>query len=81
MEITRLLEAWREGDNNALDALTPIVNTELRRLAHRCLRQERRNPALQFHGVSCDPPARSAVQDVCVQAGGQIQWKDEEQNS
>lgn len=24
VEITRLLEAWREGDNNALDALTPL---------------------------------------------------------
>jgi RNA polymerase sigma factor (TIGR02999 family) len=47
VEITRLLEAWREGDNNALDVLTPLVHKELRRLAHRCLRQERRDPALQ----------------------------------
>jgi RNA polymerase sigma-70 factor (ECF subfamily) len=47
VDITRLLEAWREGDNAALDVLTPLVHKELRRLAHRCLRQERRNPALQ----------------------------------
>jgi RNA polymerase sigma-70 factor, ECF subfamily len=47
VEITRLLEAWREGDNAALDALTPLVHKELRRLAHRCLRQERRDVALQ----------------------------------
>src|SRR5215470_17801089 len=47
VEITRLLEAWREGDNTALNALTPLVHRELRRLAHRCLRQERRNSALQ----------------------------------
>jgi RNA polymerase sigma-70 factor (ECF subfamily) len=47
VEITRLLEAWREGDNAALDALTPLVHKELRRLARRCLRQERRNAALQ----------------------------------
>ena len=47
VEITRLLEAWREGDNAALDALTPLVHKELRRLAHRCLRRERRDAALQ----------------------------------
>src|SRR5215472_6345740 len=47
VEITRLLEAWREGDNAALDALTPLVHKELRRLAHRCLHQEGRNAALQ----------------------------------
>lgn len=47
VQITRLLEAWREGDNAALDALTPLVHKELRRLARRCLHQERRNAALQ----------------------------------
>jgi RNA polymerase sigma-70 factor (ECF subfamily) len=47
VEITRLLEAWREGDRAALDALTALVHKELRRLAHRCLHQERRNTALQ----------------------------------
>src|SRR5215469_4870781 len=47
VEITRLLEAWREGDNAALDALTPLVHKELRLLARRCLQQERSNAALQ----------------------------------
>ena len=39
--ITRLLEAWGEGDKAALDALVPLVHKELRRLAHRYMRQER----------------------------------------
>ena len=47
VKIMRLLEAWREGDNTALDALTPLVHKELRRMAHRCPRQERLDAALQ----------------------------------
>jgi RNA polymerase sigma-70 factor, ECF subfamily len=47
MEITRLLVAWGEGDKAAFDALTPMVHKELRRLAHRCLRQERSGAPLQ----------------------------------
>jgi RNA polymerase sigma-70 factor, ECF subfamily len=47
VNLTRLLEAWREGDNTGLDALTPLVHKELRRPAHLCLRQERRDAALQ----------------------------------
>ena len=41
LEITRLLAAWGEGDTAALDALVPVVHSELRRLAHRYMRQER----------------------------------------
>ena len=45
--ITRLLEAWGEGDKAALDALVPLVHKELRRLAHRYMRQERAGVAFQ----------------------------------
>ena len=38
-DVTELLLAWREGDSSALDALMPVVYGELRRLAHRNLRQ------------------------------------------
>ena len=41
-EITRLLRAWRSGDETALAALTPRVYDELRRRAHRALGGERR---------------------------------------
>ena len=45
--ITRLLEAWGEGDTAALDALVPLVHKELHRLAHRYMRQERAGVAFQ----------------------------------
>src|SRR6185369_3251015 len=39
--VTQLLLKWGEGDHNALDALTPLVYDELRKLAGRYLRRER----------------------------------------
>jgi len=47
VEITRLLAAWSEGDRAALDALVPVVHAELRRLAHRYMRQERPGATFQ----------------------------------
>ena len=46
-EVTRLLVAWRDGDAAALDQLVPLVEAELRRLAHRYLRRERPGHLLQ----------------------------------
>lgn len=46
-EITHLLQAWRAGDDGALDRLTPLVYGELRRLAHARMRQEHPGHALQ----------------------------------
>jgi RNA polymerase sigma factor (TIGR02999 family) len=46
-DISRLLHAWSDGDERALDALTPIVYAELRRLAHRYMRGERPGHSLQ----------------------------------
>jgi RNA polymerase sigma-70 factor, ECF subfamily len=46
-ETTRLLKAWSEGDETALERLVPLVNTELRRLARHYLRQERPGHILQ----------------------------------
>jgi RNA polymerase sigma factor (TIGR02999 family) len=40
-EVTRLLEAWRDGDEAARDRLIPLVYTELRRRAAGHLRRER----------------------------------------
>jgi hypothetical protein len=33
-KLTQLLMAWSEGDQSALETLTPHVHEELRRLAH-----------------------------------------------
>ena len=45
--MTRLLVAWRGGDAAALDRLLPLVYAELRRVAHRYMRDERPNHPLQ----------------------------------
>jgi RNA polymerase sigma factor (TIGR02999 family) len=46
-QVTGLLVAWREGDTSALDQLAPLVEAELRLLAHRYLRRERPGHVLQ----------------------------------
>jgi len=46
-ETTQLLRAWAGGDQRALSALAPRVYRELRRLAGRCLRDERPGQTLQ----------------------------------
>ena len=45
--ITGLLHAWRQGDEAALAALTPLVHAELRRLAGAYLRREGAGHSLQ----------------------------------
>ena len=45
--VTALLLAWREGDDTALQRLTPIVYEELRRLAHRQMKGEWAQQTLQ----------------------------------
>jgi len=46
-QVTLLLQNWRQGDEEALRALMPLVYKELRRLAHYYLRSERPDHTLQ----------------------------------
>jgi RNA polymerase sigma factor (TIGR02999 family) len=46
-QITRLLGDWRGGDESALERLTPLVYTQLRRMAASQLRRERAGHTLQ----------------------------------
>jgi RNA polymerase sigma factor (TIGR02999 family) len=46
-EVTQLLLAWSDGDQAALEQLTPLVYRELRRLARGYMRQERPGHILQ----------------------------------
>src|ERR1700732_3545654 len=46
-EITRLLQAWSKGDENALGALIPLVYDDLFRIAKRYMEQEREGHTLQ----------------------------------
>lgn len=49
--VTRLLSAWRAGDSDALQQLTPLVYEELRLLAKRYMRKERTGHTLQATAV------------------------------
>ena len=46
-DVSTLLRAWSEGDENALARLTPVVYQELRRLAHRQMKREWAQQTLQ----------------------------------
>lgn len=45
--VTQLLAAWSSGDSRALEALTPVVEAELHRLARACMAGERPGHVLQ----------------------------------
>ena len=46
-EVSLLLRAWTDGDQNALEKLTPIVYAELHRLAQRYMKHERPGHSLE----------------------------------
>jgi len=46
-EVTQLLRAWGEGDEDALGRLTPVVEGELHRIAHRYMARENPGHTLQ----------------------------------
>jgi RNA polymerase sigma-70 factor (ECF subfamily) len=46
-EITKLLRAWSGGERAALEKLSPLVERELRRLAHRFMAREKPGHTLQ----------------------------------
>ncbi len=46
-DVTQLLKAWTTGDQDALERLTPLVYTQLHRIAERCMAGERSGHTLQ----------------------------------
>lgn len=46
-EVTGLLMAWGDGDRDALEQLTPMVDVELRRIAEAYMRREKSDHVLQ----------------------------------
>ena len=50
-EVTQLLRAWSEGDQAALEKLTPLVYQELHRRAHWQMAQERSGQILQTTAI------------------------------
>jgi len=46
-QVTRLLQEWNDGNENALEQLMPLVHDELHRLAHQHMRREGAGHILQ----------------------------------
>ena len=46
-EVTRLLQDWGKGNQQALERLVPLIYEELRQVAHKCLYRERPGHTLQ----------------------------------
>lgn len=46
-EITDLLQAWNRGDKKAMDELMPLVDHDVKRIAHNYMRNERTDHILQ----------------------------------
>jgi RNA polymerase sigma factor (TIGR02999 family) len=70
-QITRLLHDWGSGDEEALNALIPLVHRELRLLARRHLRRERQGHTLQATALVSEAYLRLLELK-------QIQWEDRE---
>lgn len=49
--ITELLTAWNDGNKEAIDELVPMVEGELRRIAHNFMRRETPHHSLQTTGL------------------------------
>ena len=67
--VTSLLVGWAEGDDAALEELTPLVYGELRRIARRHMAHERASHTLQ---------ATALVNEAYLRLvdARRVQWKD-----
>jgi RNA polymerase sigma-70 factor (ECF subfamily) len=68
-EVTRLLEAWSNGDQSAFDKLVPLVYEELRRLAHRYMGREHSGHTLQTTALVNEAYLR-------LVDSSQVQWQN-----
>ena len=67
--LTGLLVEWRQGDQAALDKLTPLIYDELRRIAHRYVQRERNGHTLETTAL---------VNEAYLRLAGQkkIEWQN-----
>ncbi len=63
-DLTAMLDAWKHGDQDALDRLVALVYPELRRIARRQLRRRRPGDSLESVGLANEAYLR------LVRAGG-----------
>ncbi len=69
-DVTGLLVAWRDGEPEALDALLPLVYSELHRLASAQLRGESRGHTLQTTALVHEAYVRLVGTDVDWEGSG-----------
>src|SRR5256885_1433007 len=67
--LTQLLLEWRGGDETALERLMPLVYADLRSIARRCLRDEKRGEALETTELVNEAYLR-------LVRSSQVQWRD-----
>lgn len=67
--VTELLQAWSAGDDEALAIVTPLVHAELRRIARRQMRHERRDHTLQVTALVNECYVRLSQM-------GHVDWRD-----
>lgn len=67
--LTELLTDWQQGDQTALNRLTPLVYDELRRIAHRYVQRERNGHTLETTAL---------VNEAYLRLAGQkkIEWQN-----
>jgi RNA polymerase sigma factor (TIGR02999 family) len=68
-DITQLLHAWAEGDQEALERLMPIVYGELRDIAHRYMRRESPGHTLRTTALVHEAYLRLVAADT-------VSWQD-----
>src|SRR5262249_31814007 len=73
-QVTRLLQAWSDGDAAALEQLTPLVYEGLRRLAARYMRREHPGHTLQTSALINEAYLR------LVEAG-EVRWQNRAHSS
>jgi RNA polymerase sigma-70 factor (ECF subfamily) len=64
LTVTRLLQQWQQGDDDALNRLMPLVYDELHRIASRLMRSERRGHTLQATALVHEAYARLVASDA-----------------
>lgn len=67
--VTELLQRWRAGEERCLDQLIPLVEGELRQIAHRYMQTERSDHTLQTTAL---------VNEACLKLmrDGQADWQN-----
>jgi RNA polymerase sigma-70 factor (ECF subfamily) len=71
-EITDLLKAWNKGDEQALDKLMPLVDPELKKIAHNYMRNERSEHILQTTALVNEALIRLIRENITYESRGQF---------